>query len=255
MAYNFEEFANDEAEALEREVADDVQAINDAMAGEPADDFSEEERRLEQAHYYRLLLNGQLFSTADATAKLVEQEVRSFIKGRLRVLLGMEVEKVQQEARERFSEEEVQALRAVAARIMGKPGIVAAPMAKKKLPESLNPVAVPAPARATSPTPDFARAVKKQKAKQEDIENLPEGAMVKRGGKSFRVRKATMPDGSTKAVLQDVTKIPANPNRIPMPSTPQAMAAATAHAAAQATPASGLIAGNLGPWIADPVEK
>lgn len=84
--------------------------------------MSEVERRLELAQYYRLLLNDSLFNNRSEAAATVEAEVRDFVRSRLEILLGVKKEQVK--AVSDFNDDEIQALKAVASRLLKKPELV-----------------------------------------------------------------------------------------------------------------------------------
>src|SRR5437016_108827 len=60
---------------------DTVEQIDEVM--------SEAEKRFEVAQYYKLLLRDSLFQNSSEAADIVEAEIRTFIKERLSVLLGV----------------------------------------------------------------------------------------------------------------------------------------------------------------------
>lgn len=106
---------------------------------DPAE-LNEAEWRLEKAGYYRTVMNSQLLSSDHPAAIEVEQELQDWAKGRLEQLLGLRIEptndkpvQVIESVKVPFNEDEVGALKALAARVLGKkeqtiaPATVAAP--------------------------------------------------------------------------------------------------------------------------------
>lgn len=102
---------------------------------EPDTAFAEAEERLLTAQYYRVLLGNSFFDDTSATAHKVEKEIRAFVRGRMEVLLGIRAENAAAPVGHPFSDEEVEALKHVAARVLDKPGIAKVPAAKKSQPE------------------------------------------------------------------------------------------------------------------------
>jgi hypothetical protein len=121
MAFNF----SDEEEAGLQQLTGPEPQLEQreetADANEEVDDLlSEAERRYAQAQYYHLLLREQIFENDDsATAELVVEEIRGFIRERLSVLLGVKEQKLKIE--EGFDEEEVTVLKMMAAKLLKKP--------------------------------------------------------------------------------------------------------------------------------------
>lgn len=124
----------EQQEEYEEEISEELKAV---------------EERLEAASYYRLLLNHSLFGDDDNSiaAKKVMTEVRKFVRERLAVLVGLKTAAVETRvvaAKPQFEEDEVKALKAVAAKVLKKPEIVA-----KKEPEiqKVQVTAAPVPAK------------------------------------------------------------------------------------------------------------
>lgn len=112
---------------------------------DPEDQFSEVERRLQLAQYYRLLLNDTLFAAPSVAGAQVEAEIRAFVHERLSTLVGLRPEPVapvRSQVQEVFSEDEIEMLKGVAeqllktkasaARAKAQAGQVRAPEVKKK---------------------------------------------------------------------------------------------------------------------------
>lgn len=142
--------------------------------------MSEVEARLEVAQYYRLILNETLFEDPPnpSVAERVEDEVRGFIKTRMQSLMGVSpAEKVQARI---FSDAEVQALRtiaqpdvigalkALAAKVLKKPGILdAKPLPSTEKKKSNEPPREPLLRKVGQRRPQQAPAPQPRKGQQE----------------------------------------------------------------------------------------
>jgi len=145
--------------ALEAEAAAVVSEVNDEVENQ----LSEVEKRLERAQYYNLILKDTLFDDDSESARVVEEELREFVRSRLGVLLGLKHEPRKEPPKPPpFDEDEIQALKAMAARVLKKPAILApkpeptraaAPPTLKKVEVSFQPKVVPRsiPVPASSP--------------------------------------------------------------------------------------------------------
>jgi len=164
--------------SLEIEAAAVVSEVNDEVDNQ----LSEVEKRLERAQYYNLILKEDLFDDDSESGKAVIEELREFIRGRLGVLLGLKHEPRKEVPKPPpFDEDEIQALKAMAARVLKKPAILApkpeptktaAPPTLKKVEVSFQPKvasrSTPAPAlnpRTQSKVIPKAVVTGKQKAK------------------------------------------------------------------------------------------
>lgn len=126
-----EEAADDFVSDMEEDVPPELKAV---------------EERLELAHYYSLLLKHNVFGDDDSEPALkVLGEVRGFIRQRLAVLVGLQVEPAVAATKQVFSDDEVAALKMVAAKVLKKPEIVKVPEVKQL---SVQPAPKPAPALA-----------------------------------------------------------------------------------------------------------
>ena len=84
-------------------------------------ELDEVERRMSKALLYKQLLSGDLFGDADELAQEVDKEIKSFVRDRCRELLGMQAAKPQVQIIKQvevFTEQEVQALKSMANRII-----------------------------------------------------------------------------------------------------------------------------------------
>lgn len=131
MSFNLEEFE----QSPEEDSTQRLDSLVESFAETPQEDErldEDVELRLEVASLYRLLLRGDLFSDTSNSeaATMVERRVRAFVKSELKTLLGIGGTLQQPqvaEAKPQFTEDEVTALKAVAAKITGKPAILNQP--------------------------------------------------------------------------------------------------------------------------------
>lgn len=148
------------------DIADVVEEVNSPQAQflpaqvQPEVDIEEQmsevEARLEIAKYYQLLLNESLFDDAPNpdVAERVESEIRGFVKTRMQALMG--VAQPEQKAQKIFTDAEVQALRtlaqsevvdalkALAAKVLKKPAILDAKPLPAEKPKRDEPTREPA---------------------------------------------------------------------------------------------------------------
>lgn len=154
-------------EEQEEEVVEEVAAAEepyyeeDDEEGEP---MSEVEVRLSMSQYYKLILQGDLFSGVenDPVAEAVEKEFQDFARERLEILLGMRAPKAKVVAQELpFSSSEIEVLRTIAQGVLRKqgsppppaqPAVVKAEVPKPQLP-AVRQIAVQAPRMVAKPRP------------------------------------------------------------------------------------------------------
>ncbi|SRR6266851_83501 len=179
-----------EAEAVVAEYADEVE-----------NQMSEVEKRLDIAQYYNLILKDNLFEEETESSQTVQNELREFIRGRLAVLLGMKPEekKAEPPPPPLFDQEEVAALKALAARVLKRPDLVAplapAPAKPSSAPPALKKVETatitrPAP-RAVAPAPALRKS-----AIQTQSKVIPKPVATRKQAKSTAGRyksKAELP--------------------------------------------------------------
>lgn len=132
---------NDSSETFEQDEMSDIAGdVVDSIDAQRQDEerfdeqMDEADKRLEVASYYRILLRGALFDDESEAALSVQREVRGFIKTRLEVLLGMRTEKAAVPTKQPFTEEQLEALKALANRVLKKPELVAVKDAPKPEP-------------------------------------------------------------------------------------------------------------------------
>lgn len=140
------EYEDPEGDPRQQELSQGVEdALGDLEQQEQPqrEELSEVEKRFELASYYKLLLNHDFFDVTSQEGRQVEREIRSFIKNRLEVLLGM------RDATDgalavapapQFTPKETGALKALAAKVLGKPSVLIEK--PKKAPPVLKPAAV-----------------------------------------------------------------------------------------------------------------
>lgn len=113
-----EEGGEEAAEALVQDLVSPQQ--DEAAGGEEPQDMDEVDRRLKLAGYYRTVIEGQLFEEDDPDAAQVQAEIHGFVRGRLRVLMGMgDGPLVYAQAKPQFSDSEVEAIRSVCSVVQG----------------------------------------------------------------------------------------------------------------------------------------
>jgi hypothetical protein len=227
------------------EVAADFQESEVAQ-----EQLSEVERRLEMAHYYRMMLNQDLFENATSIGVAVEKEIRDYIMSRLEILMGVKAEQAfvaQQDPALVFLPEEVEVLKAIAAKVRGKPAILA-----PKPAASVRPVSVQQPAstpKAPAVRPVSVQGRGSRPAPAPGIKTV--GRKLQRGGLDGRAHKTgkVFSEELGKEVTQDLTDqvrpsmYGAQP--IPMPVGKQAIEAAYATKAYETQALAGTGQSNL----------
>jgi hypothetical protein len=110
----------------------DQLAYRDVGFSDEDPDFGEVEQRLQTAQYYKLLLKQDLFDDGSESGDQVQEEVREFIRARIKVLLGIEAARVNVIERDPvFSADEITALKELAHRLLAaSEGLVAKEPAK-----------------------------------------------------------------------------------------------------------------------------
>jgi hypothetical protein len=173
MAFDFDnEFSGDEEED---EVAEAGYTQTNERSSDVVDELTEEEqeedasaymgevdKRLEVATYYRELLKASLFAGGGSTARIVEREVRAFVRHRLEILLSIRGETARVEAQ--FTNEEVVALKGLVAGSTELQFLVQKVREKDRAPEpkvEVRPAPAPMkPTPATAPVPRQVPAVR-----------------------------------------------------------------------------------------------
>lgn len=218
MEISWDNITAEDEDVQESSNVDEVLSSMDTSE-EVDEHFSEVEKRLETAQYYRMLLNDTLFSNASEAARVVEREIRDFVRTRLHVLLGLKNEV--SPVKSMFSDEEVAALKALAAKVMGKPVLLetrkVTPKPALKV-QTAPVIALKAPTKPAinkvSVTPVNSKAPVKQAPKQSKSKELPEG-YVRKGNKIFKPSGELNSEGQE--ILLDVTPTVKSAKALPMP--------------------------------------
>lgn len=162
----FDEKAHSLAEELVDSAQEETEEYVDEAPEEDISYLSEVDKRLDVADCYRELLRGQLFDNRSAAAKIVEGEIRRFVRERLEILLSIKPAPQPEQAFP-FSPEEMTALKVLVEQLRKKGLVQAAPTPPPA------PVATPVPVR--QPPPKLRRA----KAPQSNAEQAPAPAPAK----------------------------------------------------------------------------
>lgn len=209
-------------------VVENLTTVVEATPESIDEHMSEVEKRLEVASYYRMLLNDSLFTDASAAGRTVEAEVRAFIKERLAVLLNIKAPRPEPvEAKLPFNHDQVQALIALANKVIGKPGLIETAPAPARAPAVRRVETVPQPQSSSTP------AVRQRRGPAQSQPAIPAAVPAPKPAPKPAARKPgerrysehTKEDG-TKVKL-DVTGQVRSPTSLPMPTGP-ALAAITA---------------------------
>jgi hypothetical protein len=197
FSFDDKEFAEQPEEDTASDAADE--ALQDLEQSPVVADSEEDpelqdvDLRLEIADYYRAILKHQFFDTSSApAAKHVDKEIRGFVRERLEVLLGLRDPRVP-EVVAQFDEDEVKALKIIAAKVNGKPSLVTAPapmVAKMPAPPTKKPV-IPARPKpqvkkipAPPPAPSSKPVAKKPESKPAAAKPQPQKAPVQQKAKA-----------------------------------------------------------------------
>lgn len=130
FSFDDSEFADSKGgDAADQAIADLEQSPEPESSEDP--ELADVDLRLATADYYRAILNHDFFNVATPAAEIVDREIRTFIRERLEVLLGLRGrDQAHQESL--FDEDEVQALKMLAGKVLQKPSLVtSAPVVKK----------------------------------------------------------------------------------------------------------------------------
>ena len=227
MAFSFDdkefEAGPEEQDLLTQTLIELEETPSEEEANEDAS-LADVDTRLEIADYYRAILRQSFFRAETATAKIVDREIRTFVRERLEILLGIRAKKEASPppVESPFDEEEVAALKLLAEKVIRRPTVLSAPqirqvsppLPKKPTPVELAPkpqlrqVPAPAPAPRTrvvgrqrkekaapqpkpppKPPPKPAADAEKQTVRSVDgsEETLVEGAIISKNGRSYKV--------------------------------------------------------------------
>ena len=204
----FSEDADDVADSW------DDDEIESAIGGGDFDDdeLLDVDLRLNIADHYRAITRNKFFSEDTEAAQIVNDEVRAFIRERLEVLLGLRQENAPAQPQTKvdspFSNEEVSALKALAAKVLNKPQLVSAPVMTRPEVQVSAPVKV-AQSRPQEPTKKAPakrgrkpsqqktpaakksgpKTVEKRVTKNGKTQTLVEGTITERAGRRYQVVK------------------------------------------------------------------
>lgn len=251
QTFSFDE--NEFADQPDDTAGEVLRDMEESLSPESNEDpeLADVDLRLEVADYYRAILNHDFFSTESKAGEMVDREIRSFIRERLEVLLGLRDPRQPQVVMP-FEEDEIAALKALAAKVLQKPGLMkteerpavrkmptpvptAKPQARRPKPQARK---VPAPRAAPSSKPravakprtDAPSAPKPTPAPNPEADSqtfvstdgkqvtLIEGEVLFEEGRRYIVAKNEM--GTL--YRRDITGQVVAPGRIP-PQTPQQM--------------------------------
>lgn len=266
MGYNLEEYGQDEAETVEERVAQVTASFNEPLDSTEFDDQLEDvEQRLEVATLYRLFLKDRIFSESSVAADTVERRIRNFVKSELKVLLGLQIpaDKPTQQQPPQFTEDEVSALRAVAAKISGKPALLTTPKpeAIKKAETTLKRVDIKPtqpvlrqkknePEQKVKSQPTQPPQKKRTKTHTFEATNANGEAMKEFVNEHGRLIREYFNKEGVKVLEKDITPQSKAPGAIPMPTGPALEAATMQQAMGHAAHL-----GNLGTGLANKLMK
>ena len=246
------------------------------------DDMTEVEYRLAKAQSYKMLINHQLLNSDTKAAEEVEYEVQEFVRTKLGELMGMTAAPAKQLdlgemsalLRENmpFSDEQIQALQAVADRLLKSKEVAPAP----QKPTAVQPVAAaPQPKPITVKPVGFGEEVKRGRGRPRKnpcpncgqmicvckqavqqtmpthtpefhIETLPDGTRIKHvGDRRYKLvqKQVQYRDGTVKMedIEMDVTPMPKAKGAVPFPNEAQVAMHAEVEAAGQLSKANNLL--------------
>jgi hypothetical protein len=205
-------FSFDSAE-FEEPAEDSVTEALEELEEQPSEDDPElfdVDLKLEIAAYYRAILKHEFFDTSEdspKSAKIVDGEIRAFIKERLEHLLGVRIAPTRQEVRLPFSEDEIGALKLLAAKVMKKPTLVTeSPVKRMETPVLSKPVIKPKaqPLQATR-RPTVTAPVQPPKPKQKTA-SRPAQAPQKAPSAPVQEKPASPAPGVTQTYINAVGK-------------------------------------------------
>lgn len=146
--FSFDEKEFDQGENADAALEDLEESPAEEEVFEENPELADVDLRLETADYYRAILKQDFFDAESQAAQIVDAEIRAFIRERLEILLGLRSPRAQDV--QQFEEAEVQALKIVAAKVLGKPALAeqvksAPPIVKKMATPSQAPRPLPRP--------------------------------------------------------------------------------------------------------------
>lgn len=230
MSFNFDSMAEDGygvPETFSSEEPTIIEELEESEHDEEDDDtgFEEEvENRLAIANCFRSLLENDLFASSDKITRFVERKVRRFVRTELEILLGMRQREEPKSHVSQFTDEEVAALKTLAAKVLSRsnggapvvqPVVLQAPPSpatmtvnkKNAAPKSV----VPNKTETKTATPKKTVRSKAKTSKEALKKESPEKESPKKespekeaGGRDFAIFKATAIDETGKVVEKDI---------------------------------------------------
>ena len=188
------------------------------------------ERRLELAYLYRLILNENLFEGDDSECKrVVESEIRAFIRSRLEFLMGIKKEPIQnQQVELPFDKEEMAVLKALIKAARKKPEIAENVKIENKPQPSLKKVSNVENKSNATKSPSLRKTTTRNKnsvqpqtqppvTQQNSTPSYKDGDIIEKGGVQFRIKEV---NGVFLEVPIQKPKV-VSPRAKPMPSPMQ----------------------------------
>lgn len=218
------------------------------VLGDEADEMvSEAEKRFRLGSYYREVMRTPIFDDGTEEARKVDSEVREFARGRMNELFGVKAARSDAvpAAQSQFADDEVRALKELAARLLKKPSLAQSPpppeVKKVAPPERPKPATRSIPQGKPQARPAAPQQAPKQGGKRRRPEDVPDGEPFKVGNKVWLWK--TEPDamGKVRRFKVDISPRPTNPASKPMPMTKEALEMATADLAERSRQASASI--------------
>lgn len=230
MSFNFDSMAEDGygvPETFSSEEPTIIEELEESEHDEEDDDtgFEEEvENRLAIANCFRSLLENDLFASSDKITRFVERKVRRFVRTELEILLGMRQREEPKSHVSQFTDEEVAALKTLAAKVLSRsnggapvvqPVVLQAPPSPATLTVNKKNVApksvVPNKTETKTATPKKTVRSKAKTSKEALKKESPEKESPKKespekeaGGRDFAIFKATAIDETGKVVEKDI---------------------------------------------------
>lgn len=211
-------------------VSNVVQGLVDYSEEEIDDQLSDVEKRLEIAAHFRLLLRDHLFAEPVSEAGLiVENLVRTFIKKKLKVLLGIEEAAPKAKVSDTLTPNQIEALRLVADKVLSQQGRSSDD--EQQVQEQKQPQIKKAPARSSTPEPALKskpRAREQRPAPRRESSppippsiaqpttDMSDPDVIVKGGKRYR-REISPETG--KEYLKDISEPVKSARRIPQPAS------------------------------------
>lgn len=221
MSFNFDSMAEDGygvPETFSSEEPTIIEELEESEHDEEDDDtgFEEEvENRLAIANCFRSLLENDLFASSDKITRFVERKVRRFVRTELEILLGMRQREEPKSHVSQFTDEEVAALKTLAAKVLSRsngggapvvqPVVLQAPPSPATLTVNKKNVApksvVPKKTETKTATP---KKTVRSKAKASKEALKKESPKKEAGDRDFAIFKTTAVDETGKVVEKDI---------------------------------------------------